>query len=398
MKSNAIIALLLVLIFSLIGIKEQVFSQNQNLTKSVNLVNLLMLTAAGNGYSDQTIVVFIPESTPGFDPQYDAYKLPGSPEAPQLYSIIPGTNLAINALPEILINYVVQLGFKVGLTNNYSITATETNSFDPSVSIFLDDTKDGVLVDLKTNPVYNFTAAPGDNIQRFKLYFRYPVHLDLKVFLEGSFIGIEMENELNTGNFLPLNQPYNNPPWNYEGTESVLAIPNTDIVDWLLVEIRDTLDAPFAGSATSVEKAAGFLLKNGSIVGMDGISPLIFKETISDSIFMVVWHRNHLGLISSAGPEELGGIFSYNFTTGSDKAFGGSSALKEIGLGIFGMIAGDFNADGIINDLDKSDKWTSQAGKEGYLMGDGSLEGQINNQDKNDYWFINQNAESQVPE
>ena len=398
MKAKIINTCIVISVF-LFSSFAQIFCQEPNSDKSSGKLNdLLKLTAAGNGYSDQTIIIFIPGSTTGFDPQYDAYKLPGSPAAPQLYSIIPGTNLAINALPEILINYVVQLGFKVGATNNYSITAMETSSFDPSVSIFLDDTKDGVLIDLKTNPVYNFTATPNDNIQRFKIYFRYPVQLDLKVFLEGSFNGVEMNNELNTGNYLPLNQPYNIMPWNYEGTESVLAIPNLDVVDWVLVEIRDTVNASLAGSETTVEKAAGFLLKNGSIVGMDGLSPLIFKKTISDSIFAVVWHRNHLGLISSAGPMETGGIYYFDFTTGFDQAYGGINALKEITTGIFGMIGGDFNADGIIDGLDRSGTWAPSAGKKGYLKGDGNLGGQINNQDKNDLWFNNLTSQSQVPE
>jgi hypothetical protein len=390
----AIIAGISIFIF----ITQNSYAQENESLSSGKFNNLLKLTATGNGYSDQTIVVFNPQATPGFDPQFDAYKLQGSNAAPQLYSIIPGINLSINALPEILINLDVQLGFKVGFTNNYVITATELTSFDASVTIYLYDTKDSVLIDLKTNPVYSFIAAPGDNIQRFKLYFRYPVQLNVRVFLEGNFNETEMNTLLNSGNYLPLNQPFNSSPWNYGGTESVSVIPNPDIVDWVLIEIRDTLSPSFASSSTTVEKAAGFLLKNGSIVGMDGISFPIFKETISDSIFVVVWHRNHLGLISSAGPEESEGIYSYDFTTGIDKAFGGSSALKELAPGIFGMIAGDYNADGIINDLDKSGNWMPQSGTTGYLMGDGNMDGQVNNPDKNDLWLNNQNLESQVPD
>ena len=109
------------------------------------LDNLLKLTAVGNGYSDQTIVVFIPGATTGFDPSYDAYKLPGIYEAPQLYSIVPCCNLAVNALPEITINHEVQLGFEVGANTNYTISATELYTFDPSISIWLNDTKDNVL-------------------------------------------------------------------------------------------------------------------------------------------------------------------------------------------------------------------------------------------------------------
>lgn len=374
------------------------FAQENESLSSGKFNDLLKLTATGNGYSDQTIVVFNPLATPGFDPLYDAYKLQGSNAAPQLYSMIPGINLSINALPEILINLVVQLGFKVGFTNNYIITATELSSFEPSVTIYLHDTKDSVLIDLKSNPVYNFVAAPGDNIQRFRLYFRYPVQLDLRVFLEGGYNGTEMNTQLNSSNYLPLNQPFNSFPWNYEGTESVALIPNPDIVDWVLIEIRDTLSPSLAISSTAVARAAAFLLKNGSVVGMDGFSNLIFKETIQDSIFIAVRHRNHLGIISTSGPIESGGIYSFDFSTEENQAYGGSAAQKELAPGIYGMIGGDFNSNGSIDEADKSSVWNFQAGYSGYFTSDVNFDGQTDNKDKNDIWIMNQNAVSQLPE
>lgn len=381
---------------SIITAQSPVNIQTGQLNPTIN--DLLKLTVTGNGYSDQTIVVFVPDATPGFDPEYDAYKLMGIVEAPQIYSIIPGNNLAINALPEILINLEVQLGFKVGVINTYTITATELSSFDPSVTIFLDDTRDNVLTDLVANPVYSFSANPTDNIERFKLYFRYPVYPDLTVFLEGCFEGTEMNNDLNLAGFLPLNQPFNNEPWNYAGTESVVAIPNSDVVDWILIEIRDTTAVELALPLTGVERAAGFLLKNGSVTGLDGISNLMFTETISDSIFIVVWHRNHLGIISANPLVESGGVYSYDFSTPSGQAFGGALAQKDLSGGIFGMITGDSDANGVINENDKSVNWTGEAGTSGYLSGDIDLNGQTDNPDKNDFWLMNQAAECQVPE
>jgi hypothetical protein len=381
---------------SVIMAQSQSNMQTGQLNPTIN--DLLKLTVTGNGYSDQTIVVFVPDATPGFDPEYDAYKLMGIIEAPQLYSIIPGINLAINALPQILVNLEVQLGFKVGVINTYTITATELTSFDPSVTIFLDDTRDNVLTDLVANPVYSFTAKPIDDIERFKLYFRYPVYPDLTVFLEGCFEGTEMNNDLNLAGFLPLSQPFNTEPWNYSGTESVAAIPNSDVVDWVLIEIRDTTDVEFALPATRAERAAGFLLKNGSVTALDGISNLMFTETIYDSIFITVWHRNHLGIISANPVTESGGVYSYDFSTSADKAFGGVLAQKDLVGGIFGMITGDSDANGVVNENDKAINWSGEAGNAGYLSGDIDLNGQADNPDKNDLWLSNQSAECQVPE
>jgi len=393
-KSNSVLILILL---ALVSAGEPILLQAQNPYESGKFVDLLKLTAVGNGYSDQTIVIFIPEATPGFDPMYDAYKLPGSNAAPQLYSIIPGINLAVNALPEILINLEVQLGFKVGAVNTYSITATELNSFSPTVSIFLDDTKDGILTNLKLNPAYTFTAAPNDPIQRFKLYFRYPVYLDLKVFIQGGFNGTEMSTDLNQTGLLPLNQPYNTSPWNYSGTESVTVIPSPDVVDWVLVEIRDTTSAEFAIPLTMRERKVGFLLKNGSVTGLDGLSLLNFKETINENIFIVIWHRNHLGIISSTSPVETDGIYYYDFTSSDDQAYGGINAQKEIATGVYGMIAGDINADGYVN-LSDGPLWISGAGLPGYNQSDLNLDGQCDNKDKNDLLYFNNGSDCQVPE
>ena len=398
MKLLKSIYVFIILYTAISGIGESIFAQAQKPGESGKFVDLLKLTATGNGYSDQTIIIFIPEATPGFDPQYDAYKLPGSTCARQLYSIIPGTNLAVNALPEILVNLVVQLGFKVGVSTNYSITATELNSFDPSVTIFLEDTKDGIMLDMKSNPVYTFSATPTDIIERFKLYFRYPVHLNLNVFLEGCFNGTEMSTYLNQAGLLPLNQPYDSSPWNYYGTENVSFIPNPDVVDWVLVEIRDTTDVAFANNGTSIERKAGFLLKNGSIVDFDGSSQLSFKQTIYENMYVCIWHRNHLGIISSSSPMESSGIYYYDFTTGVDQAYGGINGQKEIAPGVFGMVGGDANTDGTVNYADIISTWMLQAGLTGYLQSDVNLDSQVDNKDKDALWFYNMGYASQIPE
>ncbi len=71
--------------------------------------------------------------------------------------------------------------------------------------------------------------------------------LNLKVFLEGPYVNDEMAPYLNAPGVLPLSQPYNIAPWYYQGSESVISIPNNNIVDWILVELRETL----GGAATA---------------------------------------------------------------------------------------------------------------------------------------------------
>jgi len=221
--------------------------------------------------------------------------------------------------------------------------------------------------------------------------------LDLKNYLQGSFNGTDMNADLNPAD-IPLSQPYNTSPWNYTGTESVASIPNANVVDWILIELRDTTEAQFATGTTMIARQAGFLLKNGTICSLDGSSNLFFNVTIADSLFAVVWHRNHLAVMSAFSLIESAGIYTYDFTSGSGQVYGGVLGHKEIAPGIWGMIAGDGNANGQVNNVDKNDIWAQQAGTSGYLSGDFSMDSQVNNLDKNDLWAPNTGSGSQVPD
>ncbi|MCD4746700.1 MAG: hypothetical protein K8R58_10415, partial [Bacteroidales bacterium] len=109
-------------------------------------------------------------------------------------------------------------------------------------------------------------------------------------------------------------------------------------------------------------------------------------------------HRNHLGVMSAYPLTEIGGVYTYNFTTGANQAFGGSLGHKEIEIGVWGMFGGDGNADSQIGNADKNDVWAVQAGTSGYLSGDFTMDVQVNNSDKNDVWAPNSGKGGQVPD
>jgi photosystem II stability/assembly factor-like uncharacterized protein/fibronectin type 3 domain-containing protein len=220
--------------------------------------------------------------------------------------------------------------------------------------------------------------------------------LNVHVFLEGPFEGAGMYTSLNS--WLPLSQPYNVAPWYYSGTESVSSIPNLDVVDWVLVELRDAPAASQATPATSIAMQAAFILDNGSIVDVDGSSMLHFMVTINYNLFVVVWQRNHLAVMSALPLTENAGIYSWDFSSGAGQAYGGTNAHKQLAPGVWGMIGGDGNANGQISNADKVDVWKVQAGSSGYLMGDFDMNVQVNNADKIDVWKVNSGAGSQVPD
>jgi len=219
------------------------------------------------------------------------------------------------------------------------------------------------------------------------------LEVDITAFFEGPFNGTTMNADLN--NILPIEQPYNVYPWEYNGGENVASIPNSDIVDWLLVEFRDAADVNSATSATSLGGQAAFILRDGSIVDLNGSSILSFDYTITQNLFIVLWHRNHLPAMSKYPLSETGGIYTYDFTTAADQAFGNNQS--DLGGGKFGMIAGDANADGTINDFDGIEAWYPQIGQSGYLSGDVNMDGQVNNPDKNDVWLPNYGKSEQLP-
>ncbi len=224
------------------------------------------------------------------------------------------------------------------------------------------------------------------------------INLDLLVLLEGPYSGTQMNTKLNVANQIPLSQPYNTSPWNYAGSETVATIPNSNVVDWVLVELRDAANPGAALPATTVVRKAAFLLKDGSVVDINGSSILQFPTvSYSHNLYAVVWHRNHLGILSANGLTESGGVYHYDFSTSINQVYNGSAGYKEIASGKYGMIGGDANADGSISTADHN-IWKTKAGKKGYLSTDYNMDVQVENQDKNDVWLDNIGKTSQVPD
>jgi len=220
--------------------------------------------------------------------------------------------------------------------------------------------------------------------------------LNLRVFIEGPFNSGEMNTTLNSSGFLPLKQPFNMPPWNYEGTESISSVPNPDIVDWILLDLRKTEgDLSSATADTRFNRQAAFLMKDGSITDDDGTSNPRFSIFLSDAkgsdkVQGVVYSPGHVGIKSADSLTlEMPNIFLYDFTTGSEQVWGGLTAHKEIGTDVWGMICGDGNQNGQVDNSDKNEIWMEELGFLGYYFGDFNRDGVVDIIDKNDFWKFN---------
>jgi hypothetical protein len=113
------------------------------------------------------------------------------------------------------------------------------------------------------------------------------------------------------------------------------------------------------------------------------------------SYYIVVRHRNHLAIMSaeaislSAGSSTL-----YDFTDNQNKAYG-TNPMKELGTGVYGMIAGDPSGDGEINANDRVVVWNLRD-QTGYMAEDVNLDMDVNAGDRVTLWN-NRDSSSQVP-
>ena len=175
------------------------------------------------------------------------------------------------------------------------------------------------------------------------------VTLSGKIFLQGAYNTSNgtMNNTLNSSGILStsaLSQPYNNTAFNYTGTENVSSgffTAHSDIVDWVLIELRDA-----TSPATIVATRAAFVKQDGSLADTNGVSTQItFIGVSHGNYYVAIHHRNHLGISSSATIDFTGGSGSYDFTTAANKAYQNKSYTSTVQVGsIWAMRAGNANS------------------------------------------------------
>jgi hypothetical protein len=138
-------------------------------------MNLTLKDASGN-YLDDAIIGFRDDANgTEFNRLLDAYKLfndVSEVNPSQIYfKTTNDVNAAVKTLKLESGKIMYPLYMKVINTGTYSIEATDISTFSPNTGITLVDNRTNKEIDLKTNPVYTFTATEGDDDARFNLYF-----------------------------------------------------------------------------------------------------------------------------------------------------------------------------------------------------------------------------------
>lgn len=219
--------------------------------------------------------------------------------------------------------------------------------------------------------------------------------LNIKVFLESCYnpTNGQMTTALRSHRVLPAHTPFSKAPWgrnlDCEVEDSVEDI-STDMVDWVLVELR-TGTSP----DTKFFEKSFFLTRTGSLTDAKG-NPAAIDTFAQASFYIVVEARNHLGVMSASQVSVIGGAIQYDFTADLDQAYStGAPAMVEVEPGVFALIGGDANADGTINALDAMD-WHDNNNDTGYLNADLNFDNLVNNSDKN-IWKTRNGLSIQYP-
>ncbi|MCB0748739.1 MAG: hypothetical protein KDC90_14860, partial [Ignavibacteriae bacterium] len=191
---------------------------------------------------------------------------------------------------EVYIAYDNRLTPPQWLANNYQNTNEKIYVSDPFLNYF--------NIWKRTTQPGTITFYDNGGVDNSGMYFVFynlyqTFYLDTKVFLEAAYTGgNNMNTTLLQNNLIPKSQPYNTSPWNYAGAETVTEIP-PNVVDWVLIELRNSTE-----EKTNI-KRAGFLISNGTIVDLDGTSKLAFYNIPKGNYNIVIYHRNHLPIMSS---------------------------------------------------------------------------------------------------
>lgn len=270
------------------------------------------------------------------------------------------------------------------------LTGTSTLSFTNDTD---DESNETIIVDISA--VTNGNEGSSNQITATITDDDIDATVAATVLLEGAFNGINLNTTLNAN--IPTIQPYGNN--GHAGTESTGSLPAT-AVDWVLVELREAGSAATATGSTKVGSSAGFLMNDGSIKATDGTSDLTVSaaNVTGSSFFVVVYHRNHLPLMSANAITESSSKYSIDFSTAQSQAFG-TNPMIEVASGMFAMLAGDADGDGDVDVTDLT-TWRNQNGVTyaySTSKADFNLDGVVNAIDRNDFQQKNNSKTSQVP-
>ncbi len=124
-------------------------------------------------------------------------------------------------------------------------------------------------------------------------------------------------------------------------TNGVIARTGANaIADWVVVELRQP-SSPYAVLATRT----ALVQRDGDVVGTDGTSPVVF-DAAPGNYAIALRHRNHLGVMTSAGVALTSLPATVDFTNPVTATYG-TNAQKQVGTKMT-MWCGEVTSDGTV--------------------------------------------------
>ena len=334
-------------------------------------------------------------------------------------------------LPPTAMDDAVQVLKSTSITGNLGLNDTDPNAGQTLTHSLLTNPTRGIM-SLNANGTYTYTPNAGftgtdqflykvcdngnptlcDTATVYITVYEFPcITLTLKVLLEGPLsttTGL-MGTVLNQRGLLPgqtpigqfatptpVGHPYRGAPWNLTDTtgQNFRNYP-TNAVDWVVVSLRANNT-----SSANILRVPALLLNDGTVSFLNTCFSLP-----SGSYFVVVEHRNHMGVMSPSAVAVVNGVLAFDFTTGNSltsisvndpPAFG----QKTVGSK-FAMHAGDGKKNTQTTNFDinfnDSQLWKLESGVfDQYRYGDFNMNADVNFQDQV-LWKNNNGRYSIIP-
>lgn len=283
------------------------------------------------------------------------------------------------------------------------ISGTESNTYCIRISpaATFNQAGSNQLVANSLTSFSTFTGAHGGLTANLVAYLEGPYSTGSDIMTNTLATSLTLGDRSDNTKF-PQNQPYNGSPWSYSGTESVTSLPS-GVVDWVLLELRHASSSGNASSTYTLGKRAAFLKTNGSIVDIDGTSPVTFSNLASftDNLYIIVYHRNHIAILANnAVTRDANQVYTYDYSSGSGQVYGGTNGYKQIDTSPvrWGMIAADATNDGNIYVNDYTDYWVPDFGLTSkYKLSDFNLDANVYLNDYTDFWVPNFGKTNPLP-
>lgn len=240
--------------------------------------------------------------------------------------------------------------FNGGIGDGFAVnTAIKNLLLDEAVALFFGGNGDGFSVNtsiknlLLDEALALYFGGNGDGfaVNQESLVLLEQVRASIIAFLQGPSInpidkGL-MNDTLRENNLIPTTSPFEDTS---EIDPSIFEVLGADaIVDWVFIELRDSLDT---GEILAARSA--LIQRDGDIVDLDGFSTLAIEIPLS-AYYIVVKHRNHLGVMT-ANPINLTGVpTTIDFTDTNNQITFGNNAQTIAGSGELALWAGDANGD-----------------------------------------------------